>query len=141
MQGAVQVGLEFDSVLVHFPKLGQRPHLKAAGIGQDRPRPVHEFVQPAQSSNPFRPRAQHQVIGVGENALGAGFGDRVRRHRLDRSGGADGHERWRVDGPMRRQQAAGPGLAVGVENFKIEDAHLFETSCCFPVGPPVLSAS
>ena len=43
----------------------QRHDLEAAGIGQDRMRPVHEFVQTAERRNALGARAQHQVIGIG----------------------------------------------------------------------------
>ena len=45
---AVDVGLEGDALLGDLPEFGQRHDLEAAGVGQDRPGPVHEAVQAAQ---------------------------------------------------------------------------------------------
>ena len=64
--------LEGDAVLVELAELRQRHHLEAAGVGQDRPRPVGEGVQAAERRHPLGARPQHQVIGVAEDDVGAG---------------------------------------------------------------------
>ena len=46
-------------------------HLVAAAVGQDRPLPAHEPVQPAELRDPLRARTQHQMIGVAEDDVGA----------------------------------------------------------------------
>ena len=71
---------------------GQRHDLEAAAIGQDRARPVHEAVQPAEPRDALGAGPQHQVVGVAEHDAGAGRAHRVGGHRLDRAGGADRHE-------------------------------------------------
>ena len=60
------------AVLVDLAQVAQRDDLEAARVGQDRPVPVHEPVQPAEARDPLVARAQVQVIGVGED-------DRSRR--------------------------------------------------------------
>ena len=98
----------------------QRHDLESAGIGQDRVRPVHEAVQSAQGRDALGAGPQHQVIGVAEQDLGAGGGDRLRLHRLHRRGRAHGHEGRRLDGAVRGRDAAAPGGAVGGEELEAE---------------------
>ena len=99
MERAVDVAAEGDPLLGELPELGQAHHLEAARIGQDRPLPVHEAVQPAEPRHPLGPRPQHQMIGVAEQDVGAGGADALGQHRLDRAGGADRHEGGGADSP------------------------------------------
>ncbi len=92
--------------LIQLPQTGQRHDLKAARIGEDRARPVHEFVQAAKRGDPLGARAQHQVIGVAQNDRRAGRFDRCRQHRLDRARGADRHENRRLEGAVGGLQPA-----------------------------------
>ena len=73
---------------------------------------MHEPVEAAQPFDPLGTGPQHQVIGVGEDDLGAGQPDRLGRHRLDRGGGADRHERRGADLAPAGGEPAGPGGAV-----------------------------
>ncbi len=120
---AVDVRAEGHAVVGQLAQVGQRHHLEAAGIGQDRPGPVHEPVQPAQPLDPLRARPQHQVIGVAEHDLGARSPHRVGRHRLDRRRGADRHEGRRLDGAVGGVQPAAPRRAVGGERLEAEAGH------------------
>ena len=74
----------------------QRHDLEAAGIGEDRVRPVHEAVQAAERGDALGAGPQHQVIGVAEHDLGAGRAHVVVMHALDRGLRADRHEGRRV---------------------------------------------
>ncbi len=56
---AVDVGSEHHPGLVHGPEAGQRHHLVAAAVGQDRAIPVHEAVQSAERLDPLGARPQH----------------------------------------------------------------------------------
>ena len=58
----------FSSIL---RRAGERHHLEAAGIGEDRMRPVHEVVQAAEPRDALGAGPQHQVIGVAEDDVGA----------------------------------------------------------------------
>ena len=104
---------ERHRVLGQLAQGRQRHHLEAAGIGQDRLAPVHEAVQAAERGDALRPRPQHQVVGVAEHDLGAGFRHRLRIEPLHRGLGADRHEGRRLHAAVRRDEFAAPGGAVG----------------------------
>ena len=59
-------------VLADAADARQAHHLEAAGVGQDRAVPTHEGVQPAEPRDALGARAEHQVIGVAEDDVGAG---------------------------------------------------------------------
>jgi hypothetical protein len=109
---------EGDALLGNFAQLGQRHHLKAAAIGEDRAVPLHEFVQTAQRGNPLGGGAQHQVIGIAQHNLGAGGLDRFTGHRLDGGGSANRHEGGRFGRAMRGVQPAPAGAARGFYQIK-----------------------
>ena len=109
---AVDMRLENDAPLVDAPELRQRHHLVAAGIGEDRLLPMHELVQAAELGDALGAGPQHQVIGVGEDDVGAGSCDVLGEHGLDRGAGADRHEGRRANDTARRGDGAGARLAV-----------------------------
>ena len=123
MARAVDVALEGDALLAQAADLGERHHLEAAGVGEDRPVPAHEAVQSAEPRHPFGARPQHQVIGVAEDDLGAGLAHLIAGQRLDRAGGADRHEGGRLDHAARGDQAAGPRRAVAGVDFEGKRGH------------------
>ena len=55
---AVDMRLEDDAALVELAQLGEAHHLEAAGIGEDRMRPVHEPVQAAERGDRAPRRAR-----------------------------------------------------------------------------------
>ena len=116
---AVEMRLERDAVRVELTQLRQRHDLEAAGIGQDRTRPVHEAMQPAKRGDAFGAGAQHQVVGVAEHDLGAGRAHRIGGHRLHRAGRADRHEGRRRDvavrGRDRTPVRAAPSVAIDAD--------------------------
>ncbi len=120
MLAAVEMRAEDDAALVDLAQGGERHHLKAAGIGEDRRRPVHEAVKPALCRDALRARPQHEMIGVAEDDLRAGARNRFRQHRLDGGGGADRHEGRGVDRAMRRRQHAAPRRAVARADIEPE---------------------
>ena len=77
---AVDVRLEGDALVGDLAQLGEAHHLEAAGVGEDRPVPAHEAVQAAEPGDALGARPQHQMIGVGEDDVGAG-GLRAGRRR------------------------------------------------------------
>jgi len=79
-----------------------------------------EMMQPAQPRDALGGWAQHQVIGIAEDDVGAGRTDVVRLHRLDGSGGADRHERRRADRAAAHRDLAGARLAVGGMDGEVE---------------------
>ena len=71
MPRAVDMGLKGHAAFVELAQLRERHDLKAAGIGEDRPWPVHELMQAAERGDALGARPQHQMIGVGEHDIGA----------------------------------------------------------------------
>jgi len=43
---------------------GQAEHLEPAAVGEDRPGPLHEGVQPAESTDPVGSRPHVEVVAV-----------------------------------------------------------------------------
>ena len=117
---AVDVTAELDAVLVDGAQRLQREHLEAAGVGEDRAVPAHEPVQPAER----RARARRRGAGADDRRWrGSSGADRVagrRVERLDRRERADGHERRRLDGAMRRHEDAGASGAGGSRSLEGE---------------------
>ncbi len=113
--GAVDMRAEGDAGLVDLPKGREGHHLEAAGIGEDRPVPLHETMQAAEAGHPLGTGAQHQMVGVAQHDVGAELADLARIHRLHGGRGPHGHEggvrispgawRWRRCG--RRRPARG----------------------------------
>ena len=58
-------------------------------------------VQPAEPRHPLGGRAEHQVVGVAQQDVGAGLAHLIGGQRLDRAGGADRHEGRRAHLAMR----------------------------------------
>ena len=95
---------------------------KPPGIGQDRPIPVHEFVQAAQPGDSLGAGTQHQMIGVAQKNIGAGLSHAFGQHGLDRRRRTHRHEGGGADfsaaryGPSPRRAAASVlKPAVGTE--------------------------
>ena len=110
---AIEMRLERDAVFGQLAQFGQRHHLKPAGIGEDRAVPVHEAVQATQPRDALRRWAQHQVIGITQDNIGAGGFNRFRRHGFDGRRRAYRHEGRGADYPVRRMELAGAGKAFG----------------------------
>jgi hypothetical protein len=104
---AVDVALELDAVLVHGAQRGEREHLEAAGVGEDRPVPLHELVQSAELAHEVVAGTQMQVIRVGEDHLRVHRAQVVGVERLDRGERPHRHERRRVDDAVRRAEPRG----------------------------------
>ncbi|MNT34611.1 hypothetical protein D3C72_1706050 [compost metagenome] len=96
------------ALLGQLAELGQRHDLEAAAIGEDRPLPIHEVMQPAQACHPLGARPQHQVIGIAEQDICASLPHLVRIHGLDCARRAHRHEGRRLDIAARRVDAAAP---------------------------------
>ena len=104
---------KLDAFFGQLAQIGQAHHLITAAIGKDRAIPAHEIVQPAKPRNPFRTRAQHQVVGVAKDDVGAGRAHAFRFHRLHRCGRADGHEGGRAYLAALHPDRAGARAAIG----------------------------
>ena len=53
-----------DALLLDLPQRGQRKHLKAAGVRQNRAIPIHKFMEAAHLAHHFVAGPQMKVIGV-----------------------------------------------------------------------------
>ena len=109
---AVKVRLEHRALFGDFPKLGKRHHLKPAGIGQNRTRPVHKFMQSAQSGHPLCTGTQHQMVGIAEHDLRAGFCKLFRKNALNCAHRADRHKGRCINNTVRRRDLSAPRRAV-----------------------------
>src|SRR5258708_8757987 len=92
---------EYHSIIGDSAKVGKTEHLKAAGICKDRARPGHETMQAAQTADSFVPRPKIKMICVAQQNLHAQLAERLLRQTFHRTLRADGHERSRVDDPVR----------------------------------------
>ena len=121
---AVDVRAKDGALLVDRRPVGEAEDLKAAAVGEDRAVPAHDRVQPAEGGDRVRPRAEQQMIRVGEDHLRAGFAQAAGVDALHRGLRADRHERRHVDGAMRRGEAAQPRgrTCVLVKQLEIEIA-------------------
>ena len=116
----VDVALEERPLLGHLARVGQREDLVSAGVGEHRAGPAHEPVDAAHPPKHLRPRAQQEVVGVGEKDLRPGRGERLRRLRLHRGLRPHRHEDGRLDLAVKRAERRGPrpraaGLRVDAE--------------------------
>ena len=118
--GAVEVGAEGHAFVLDLAQLRQRHDLEAAGIGENRPRPIHEAVQAAERCDAFSARTQHQVIGVGKHDVGAGCTHRLGREAFHRCLGADRQEGRGSDCAVRRRDLAAAGNAIGGQQTERE---------------------
>ncbi len=66
---AVHVTLKLHAVVVDLAEAFERKDLKAPGVGEQRPFPRHELVEPAKLRDHLFTGPHVQVIGVGEHDL------------------------------------------------------------------------
>ncbi len=133
--GAVEVGAEGHALVLDLAQLRERHDLEAAGVGQNRARPIHESVQAAERRDAFGTRPQHQVIRISEHDIGAACAHRLGRKTFNCCLRADRQERGCGDGAVRRRHLAATGGAVGGEQAEGEDVgHVGAGDC--PSGLP-----
>ena len=121
MLGAIQMRAKAHAVVADFAQLGKAENLVAAGIGENRAVPGHEFVQAAQFANQFVAGTKIEMIGIAENHLRAEFFERFIAQALHGGLRAHRHEHRRFDRAMRSAQAAAArATRVGHCNGKAE---------------------
>ena len=106
MLGAIEMRAKCDAFVRDFAQLAEAENLEAAGIGENRARPGHEFVQPAHRANQFVARTKIKMIGIREKYLHAEIFEILLRLPFHRGRCSHGHERRRVNHAVRRRQAA-----------------------------------
>jgi hypothetical protein len=116
---AIDMRAEGHGPLADLAQIRQRHHLEAAGIRQHRPAPGGESLQAAERGDPFGARPQHQMIGIPQHDVGAGFAHLAPVHALDGARGAAGHEGGRAHHAMGRGQASRARPAVGREQLEM----------------------
>jgi hypothetical protein len=104
----IQVRPEQNTLLGYFAKVAQTEDLETTGVGQNRSRPIHEPVQPAQPTNRLVTRPKKQVIGIGKDNARIQFVDQLLLpDRLDSGLGTHRHEDRRLDRAMGCMEQAG----------------------------------
>ena len=110
----VHVGIEVYSLLADPAERGQGKDLEAAGIGKDRPVPVHKPMEPAQPTDQPVAGTDMKMIGVGQLCL-APDGAQIlgRETAFDGRLCADVHKNGRVYRPVGSRILAAPCPAFG----------------------------
>src|SRR6202050_3426993 len=104
---AIEMRAERNSLFGYLAKLVQAENLEASGVGEDRTRPRHETMQPAELADSFDSGTQIKVISVAEKNLHAKFFEDILRHPFHRGHGADRHEHRGFNYSMRSEQSPG----------------------------------
>src|SRR5262249_23728749 len=113
---AVEMRSEVRALLIDRPPRRETEHLVAAAVGEDRPVPADKPMESAAPRDELVARPQIQVIRVGEQDRRTHRLEVAVRDAFDRALCADGHERRRLHGSMRRRQHTAPRTAVGVRH-------------------------
>ena len=124
MRRAVEMRSELHAVIVDLAERREAEHLEPAAVGQDRPGPSHEPVQPPEPCDHIVTRPEKEMIGIAEEDLDARRGQLLRGERLDGAVSADRHERGGVDVPVKGTQPAAPRAArIGRQEVEAEQGH------------------
>ena len=99
---AIDVALEVGAFLLHRAFGLEGEDLKAAGVGEHGPVPLHEIMDTAKFLKHLGAGTEEEVIGVGEDDVGAGCLEGLDRLAFDRGLSADGHEDRRVHFAVQR---------------------------------------
>ena len=105
---------ELDPVRLDFPDARETEDLESAAVGQNRERPIHEFVQAARRANDVHAWPDIQMVSVAEKDAGAHLLEFPRVERLHAGLSAHRHEHGRVDDSARRGDAPQPGFGAGI---------------------------
>ena len=101
------------ALLGDLANIAEAEDLEAAGVGEDRPFPLHKVVQVAVQLHDLLARTQPQVEGVAENDLRAGRFNFLRRHSFYGTVGADRHKRWRFNDAALKHKTAATRATIG----------------------------
>ena len=75
---AVDMRAKLHAFFLYLSHLGERENLKASGISEYRPMPVHELVEPAEVMYHLVARSQVKMISVAKFHLSS-YGLQIRR--------------------------------------------------------------
>ena len=93
---AIDVALEVGALLFHRAFRLEGEDLKAAGVGEHGPVPLHEIMDTAKFLKHLGAGTEEEVIGVGEDDVGTGCLEGLDRLALHGGLSADGHENRRL---------------------------------------------
>lgn len=132
---AIDVGGKGNALFRDLPQPGEGKDLKAAGVGEDRAVPVHEFVKSSQLPHHIVSGTQVEVVGVGELDLAADLlevmgGDCA----LDGALRTNIHENRGLNYPaVGTGKLAAPGTAFGFDDFEHVKTPILPTGIGYPV--------
>src|SRR5690606_8934951 len=103
-----------DALLTDLAHVTEAEYLETAGIGQDRPVPTNELMQPPMAAHHISARAQHQVKSVSQQNLRPALLDLRRRHALDGAVGTHRHEGGRLHLAPGKLHGAAPSQPISI---------------------------
>ena len=80
MRRPVQMRAESDTFFRDLPQFVQAENLEAAGVGENRPRPRHEAMQPTRLPHLLHSRAQIKMVSISQQDLNADVFENVLRN-------------------------------------------------------------
>jgi len=94
----IQVRAEEHTFVRDLAQGIQTENLETTGVGENRPRPVHELMQAAKVPDSLEAGAQEKMICVAQDDLSVEIVQQIPgEHGFYGSLGADGHEHRRFD--------------------------------------------
>ena len=126
MEGAVYVGSELRALPRYPAQAREGEDLEAPGVGEKGQVEARHRPQAAEPLDPSVPRSQVEVVGVGQDDLGADFAYLVGPQRLDARLRPDGHEGGRRHRSAGQRHACRPGF--GRRGFDLKEVHGLDPS-------------
>src|SRR5690606_13709602 len=101
------------------PYRAEADHLESSAVSQYSAVPVHEAVQPPRLQDDFVPRAEVQMVRVGQNDPASDLLQLLGAHRLHGGLGAHRHEHRGLKGSVRsvEPRQAGSRLLAHLDQF------------------------
>src|SRR5947209_19199969 len=112
-----------NSVLAHAAQVFEAKDLIPAAVGQDGTVPCHETMQSTRLFDKIDARPQIQMVGIGQNDLGADLAQFMRGRCLNRSLGCYWHECRRLYRAVSRTHQAKTSLGVGILLYHAKAEH------------------
>ena len=112
-----------DAIRIHLTQLRERPDLEAATIGQHRAGPFAERVQAPEPIYALGAGAQHKMVRIAEDDIGAGLLHLIGVERFTRASRANGHEGRRADVASRRRERSCPRRAFCGIDCELKTGH------------------
>ena len=120
----VEVRRKHHAVLADLGQRVEAEDLESPGIGENRPGPRHELVEPAQRADRLMTGSEEQMVRIRKDDFRVEFDlDIARQHSFERGLRADGHEDGRFDNAVSSvyQSGAGSGSGTGGLEFEVHE--------------------